>query len=224
MKHSIEHGPVFSVLRIVLSAGETIRAEAGAMICMSPDVELKAKTTGKGVFGAIGAMVGGESFFASEYTAITDGQEVVFGPGSPGDIIHIPVDGGTVFAQSGAYLAGSPELTLSTQGSLKALVSGEGLFLQKITGTGDLWLSSYGAVMRMDLGPGEEYVVDTGNMVAFDETVTYKITTAARSLFSSFAGGEGLVCRFRGPGRVWIQTRNISTLARLLRPFFPKPK
>jgi uncharacterized protein (TIGR00266 family) len=191
---------------------------------MSPTVELKAKTSGKGVFGALGAMVGGESFFASEYTAITGGSEVLLGPGGPGDIIHIPLDGGTVFAQSGAYLAGSPGLELSTQGSLKALVSGEGLFLQKITGAGEVWLSSYGAVIRKDLQVGDEYVVDTGNMVAFDGTVTYGITKAARGIFSSLASGEGLVCRFRGPGRVWIQTRNLSTLARLLHPFFPKGK
>jgi uncharacterized protein (TIGR00266 family) len=223
MKHSIEHGPVFSVLRIALDAGEGVRAEGGAMIAMSTTVELKAKTSGKGVFGAIGAMVGGESLFASEYHATAAGDEVVLAPATPGDIVHIPLKGAVIYAQSGAYLAGSLGLTLTTQGSLRALVSGEGLFLQKISGEGDLWLASYGAIMVKQLGVGEEYKVDTGNMVAFEESVTYTINKAARGIFSSLASGEGLVCKFRGPGKVWIQTRSLAGLAQQLKPFFPTP-
>lgn len=224
MKFSIEQGPVFSILRVTLGAGEPIRAEAGAMISMSPTVQLQAKTSGKGLFGALGAMVGGEGLFASEYTGTAEGSEVVFGPGGPGDIVHIPVSGSTIFAQSGAYLAGSTSLQLSTQGSFKAMISGEGLFLQKITGSGDLFLTSYGAVLVKELAAGEEYVVDTGNMVAFEESVTYSLSKAAKGLFSTLASGEGLVCRFRGPGKVWMQTRSLSALAHLLAPFFPSHK
>lgn len=222
MNFSIEHNPTFSILRVKLGPGEVVRAEAGAMICMSPSVQLQAKTSGKGLFGAIGAMAGGEGLFASEYTATKEGDEVVFGPGGPGDIVHIPVSGKAVFAQSGAYLAGSPSLQLSTQGSLKAMISGEGLFLQKVSGSGDLFLTSYGAVIVKELDVGEEYVVDTGNMVAFEESVNYSINKAAKGLFSTLASGEGLVCRFRGPGKVWIQTRNLGVLAQLLAPYFSK--
>jgi len=221
MKFSIEQRPVFSVLRLVFEAGEQIRAEAGAMISMSGTLELKAKTSGKGVLGTLGAMMGGESLFASEYTAGTSGDELLLAPSYPGDILHLPLQGETIFAQSGAYLAGSPHLQLSTQGSLKALVSGEGLFLQKISGSGDLWLASYGAIIEKQLNAGDEYIVDTGNMVAFDASLSYTIQTASRGLFSSMASGEGLVCRFRGPGRLWLQTRSISALAQTLKPYFP---
>lgn len=221
MKFSIEQQPVFSVLRLIFDAGEQIRAEAGAMISMSGTMELQAKTSGKGVFGAIGAMMGGESLFASEYTAGTSGDELILAPAYPGDILHLSLRGETIFAQSGAYLAGSTWLQLTSQGSLKALVSGEGLFLQKISGTGDLWLSSYGAIIEKRLSSEDEYVVDTGNMVAFESSLTYTIKTASRGLFSSMASGEGLVCRFRGPGRLWLQTRSISALAQTLKPYFP---
>lgn len=224
MKFSIEQGPVFSILRVILGAGETIRSEAGAMICMSPTVQLQAKTSGKGLFGALGAMAGGEGLFASEYTGTAEGSEVVFAPGGPGDIVHIPVSGKTIFTQSGAYLAGSTSLQLSTQGSIKAMISGEGLFLQKITGSGELFLTTYGAVLVKDLAAGEEYLVDTGNMVAFEESVAYSLAKAAKGLFSTLASGEGLVCRFRGPGKVWMQTRNLGALAHLLAPFFPGHK
>lgn len=224
MQFEILHGPVFSVLQLKLKAGETIRAEAGAMICMSPAIELKAKTTGKGFLGALGAAMGGEKIFTSEYTAQQDGAEIVLGPAGPGDIVHLSLQGETILAQSGSYLAGDASLELSAQGSITAMIAGEGLFLQRITGSGDLWLSSYGAMMQKELAPGEEYIVDTGNIVAFDGTMRYSLTKAAKGLFSSLASGEGVVCRFQGPGRIWIQTRNISAFAQLLFPFFPREK
>jgi uncharacterized protein (TIGR00266 family) len=219
VKHVIEHGPVFSTLKVTLDQGETVRAEAGAMISMSPSVDLKAKKSAKGIFGSIKAMVGGESFFASEYTATEPSSEVVFAPSSPGDIIHFSLQGQSIFAQSGAYLAGSPGLELSTKGSVRSMISGEGLFLQKITGTGDVWLNSFGAVYEVALAAGQEYVVDTGNMVAYEESVTYTIKKASKGIFSSLASGEGLVCRFAGPGKVWIQTRSIPALASLIQPY-----
>ncbi len=220
MKHSIELGPVFSILKIQLEAGETIKAESGAMVSMSPGIDIKAKTTGKGFFGAIGAMIGGESLFASEFTAHQSG-EVILAPSAPGDIVHIPMNGGTVYTQAGAYLAGSPSLTISAQGSFKAMFSGEGLFLSKITGSGDLFVGSYGAIYIKTLQPSEHYTVDSGHIVAFDESVTYKIKMASKGLFSTLASGEGLVCDYTGPGRIWIQSRNIRSLAQMLVPFLP---
>jgi len=223
MKHSIEFGPVFSILKIQMEAGEVIKAESGAMVSMSTGIELKATTTGKGFFGAIGAMVGGENLFASEFTANQAG-EVVLAPSAPGDIVHIPISGGTIFAQAGSYLAGSRGLTITAQGSFRAMFSGEGLFLSKISGTGDLFVSSFGAVYQKTLGSGELYRVDTGHIVAFDESVTYKIKKASKGLFSTLASGEGLVGEYLGPGRIWIQTRNVRALAQLLIPFLPSGK
>lgn len=221
MKHAIELGPVFSILRIQMEAGEVIKAEAGAMVSMSPGIELKATTTGKGFFGAIGAMIGGEKLFASEFTAKQAG-ELVLAPGAPGDIAHITLNGGTLFTQAGAYLAGSSNLTISAQGSFKAMFSGEGLFLSKITGAGDLFVSSYGAMYTKTLQSGETYTIDSGHIVAFDESVTYRIRMASKGIFSTLASGEGLVCEYTGPGRIWIQTRNIRSLAQMLIPFLPK--
>ncbi|HOV13191.1 MAG TPA: TIGR00266 family protein [Spirochaetota bacterium] len=225
MDFKIEHGPVFTVLKVFLNSGETIKAESGAMVSMSTTVELKAKTTGKGVFGAIGAMVGGESLFSSEFTAKAEG-EVILCQSTPGDIVHIKMDNGvTVFTQAGAYLAGSSNLNISAQGSLKALMSGEGLFLSKVTanaGAGDLFIGSYGAIMVKELKAGETYIVDTGHIVAFDQSVQYKIKKASKGLFSTFASGEGLVGEYTGPGKIWIQTRNLSSLASAIMPFLPK--
>lgn len=225
MEFKIECGPVFTVVKVTMSAGEVIKAEAGAMVSMSPTIELKAKTTGKGLFGAIGAMVGGESLFSSEFTAKGDG-EVVLCQSTPGDIVHIKMPGNTtIFTQAGAYLAGSANLNISAQGSLKALMSGEGLFLSKVVSDaagGDLLIGSYGAIMVKELKAGETYIVDTGHIVAFEQSVQYKIKKASKGIFSSMASGEGLVGEYSGPGKIWIQTRNLSSLASALLPFLPK--
>lgn len=221
MDFKIEHGPVFTILRILMTRGEQFRAEAGAMVSMSPTLKLEAKTTGKGLFGTLKAAVGGESFFASLFTAESGDGELVLAPGVIGDILQMDLTGNTIFAEGGAYLAGSPGLEISTKGSAKALISGEGLFLQRITGNGTVFLNSYGAVFEKELKPGETYIVDTGHIVAFEEAVQYKLKKASKGLFSTLASGEGLVCEYSGPGKIWVQTRNLSSFAQLLARFIP---
>lgn len=221
MNFSIEHSPVFTVLRVTLDPGESFRAEPGAMLAMSPTIDLEAKTSGKGLFGALKAAVGGESFFAALYTAGRGEGEILLAPALPGEIIQLELNNETIFAQGGAYLAGAPDLVLSAQGSFRALAAGEGLFLSKISGTGPLFLNSYGAVYEKTLSTGESYVVDSGHMVAFQESVQYEVRKAAKGIFASVASGEGLVMHVHGPGKIWIQTRQLKSLADLIVPYLP---
>ncbi len=215
MEFIIENRPVFTSLRIKMKAGESFRTEPGAMVSMSPSIDIQAKAAGKGILGTLKAAVGGESIFASLYTASADG-ELVLAPGAPGDIIELDLSGQTILAQSGAYLAGSPDLELSTQGSMRAMIGGEGLFLSKISGSGKLFLNSYGSVYVKELAPGENYKVDSGHIVAFESSVQYKLAMAAKGIFSTVASGEGLITQYTGPGKIWIQTRNLSALASIL--------
>lgn len=221
MNFTIDHSPVYSSLRVDMERGERFRAEPGAMLSMSASIELNTQAAGKGLLGTLKAAVGGESIFASIYEAVHGPGELILAPPTPGDILRMDLAGNTIFTQSGAYLAGSPNLTLGAQGSLKAFVSGEGLFLSKISGHGPLFLTSFGSIYSKTLAPGEPYVVDTGHMVAFTEGMQYTVKAAARGLFSSFASGEGLVCLFTGPGTIWMQTRNVRHFANSLIPFLP---
>jgi len=222
MEFKIEHGPVFTIVRILLKKGEQFRAEAGAMVSMSPTLKLEAKSAGKGLMGTFKAAVGGESFFATLFTAETGDGELVLAPGTLGDVLKMDMNGNTIYAEGGAYLAGSPGLDISTKGSFKAAFSGEGLFLQKITGTGIVFLNSYGAIFEKVLAPGEMYIVDTNHIVAFEETIQYKIKKAAKGIFSSLASGEGLVCEYTGPGKMWVQTRALSAFASQLEKYMHK--
>jgi uncharacterized protein (TIGR00266 family) len=221
MEYQIENRPVFTTLKIQLAQGESFKAEPGAMVSMSPTIETQAKASGKGLRGALKAAVGGESIFASLYTANAGPGELILAPATPGDIIQFDLNNQTIMAQSGAYMAGNPDLELSTEGSLRAMISGEGLFLQKISGSGTVFFASYGAVFEKKLAPGESYIVDTGHMVAFEVGVTYTVKLVAKGFLSSMASGEGLVCNFTGPGSVWVQSRNLGAFASLIAKLLP---
>jgi uncharacterized protein (TIGR00266 family) len=222
MKFHIEHSPVYSSLRVEMDQGDMFRAEPGAMLSMTPSIELESKSAGKGLFGTLKAAVGGESIFASVYTAQHGPGELILAPSTPGDILQLNLNNESILAQAGAYLAGDTSLELSAQGSLRQFIAGEGMFLSKITGSGSVFLSSFGAIYKRELAPGEPYVVDTGHMVAFTAGMQYTIKKAARGLWSSLASGEGLVVLYSGPGTVWVQTRNVGHFAQTLIPFLPK--
>ena len=220
-RYEVLHQPSFSLAVIQLQAEQSIQAEAGAMVSMSANVELQSEMKG-GLFGAIKRAAGGESAFVSTFTARGGPGEVTFAPGAPGDIAAIELDNQSFFVQSSSYLAGDASLTVDTKwGGAKSFFGGEGLFVMLVQGRGLLLVSSFGAIHRKTLRPGERYVVDTGHLVAWEGTTQYTLRKAAAGFFRSMMSGEGIVAEFTGPGDLLIQTRNLAALAGLLRPFFP---
>ncbi len=222
MEHEILYRPSFSLLKVTLSPGETVSAEAGAMVSMSSAIELETSAKG-GLFGALKrSVLGGESFFVNAFKATRGPGEVTFAPTLPGDITGLELRGQTLYAQSGAYIASSPDVQVDTKwGGAKTFFSREGFFLLKISGAGHVFLSSYGAIHEVQLKAGEKYIVDTGHMVAFDEGVDYAVRRVG-GLKSTLFGGEGLVCELTGPGRIMIQTRNVDSFLSWLIPMLPK--
>src|SRR5688500_17166664 len=220
-KYEVLHQPSFSLASIQLQAEQSIQAEAGAMVSMSANIELQSQMKG-GLFGAIKRAAGGESAFVSTFTARGGPGEVTFAPGAPGDIAAIELNNQTFFVQSRSYLAGDASLTVDTKwGGAKSFFGGEGLFVLMVQGRGLLLASSFGAIHRKTLQPGERYVVDTGHLVAWEGTTQYTLRKAAAGFFRSMMSGEGIVAEFSGPGEILIQTRNLAAMAALLKPFFP---
>jgi uncharacterized protein (TIGR00266 family) len=217
----IQHAGAFALAVVNLQAEQSISAEAGAMVSMSANVELQSQMKG-GVFGALKRAVVGESAFVSTFTAHGGPGEVTLAPGAPGDITGIEMNNQMFTVQASSYLAGDVSLVVDTKfGGAKSFFGGEGLFVIQVSGTGLLLVSSFGAIHRKTLMPGERYVVDTGHLVAWNSSMQYQLRKAARSYFRSFLSGEGLVAEFTGPGELLIQTRNIAAFAGLLKPFFP---
>ncbi len=221
-KWEIQHSGAFAVAVVELQPEQSINAEAGAMVSMSGNIELNAQMKG-GVFGAIKRAAGGESAFVSTFTAHGGPGEVILASGAPGDITGIDLMNQTFRVQSTSYLAGDTSLQVDTKfGGAKTLFGGEGLFVLEISGQGLLLISSFGAIRRKTLRPGEQYIVDTGHLVAWEAQMQYNLRKASQAgFFRSMMSGEGLVAEFTGPGEILMQTRNISALASLLRPYLP---
>jgi uncharacterized protein (TIGR00266 family) len=218
----IKHQGAFALAVVNLQPEQTIAAEAGAMVSMSANVELYSEMKG-GVFGALKRAVGGESAFVSTFTARGGVGEVTLAPGAPGDVAGIEMQNQTFMVQSSSYLAGDTSLVVDTKfGGAKSFFGGEGLFLLQVSGTGLLLVSSFGAIHRRNLRPGEQYVVDTGHLVAWEGHMQYNLRKAAKSGYlRSFLSGEGMVAEFTGPGEILVQTRNLAAFASMLKPFFP---
>jgi uncharacterized protein (TIGR00266 family) len=218
----IEHQGAFALAVVNLQPEQAISAEAGAMVSMSSNIDLNSELKG-GVFGALKRAVGGESAFVSTFTARGGPGEVTLAPGAPGDVAGIEMQNQTFMVQSSSYLAGDTSLVVDTKfGGAKSFFGGEGLFVLQVSGTGLLLVSSFGAIHRKTLLPGEQYVIDTGHLVAWEGQMQYSLRKAAKSgFFRSFLSGEGMVAEFNGPGEILIQTRNLAAFAGLLKPFFP---
>jgi len=222
MQHEILARPAASAARLTLDTNESVTCEVGAMIAMSSGFNVETTTRNKGGGGGIvkglKRMLGGENLFLNHFTATGPNQTLIIGPGLLGDIIHYPMTGGTLVVQGSSWLASSTGIDIDAtwQGFGKALFSGEGMFWVKCSGAGDLFLNSFGAIYPVDVSGG--YVVDTGHIVAFDDTLEFHIGKASESLVGSFLGGEGLVCKFSGQGRLYCQSHNPPSFGKLLGP------
>jgi len=211
MQTEVLYRPSDSLCRVLLDAGEQIRAEGGAMVSMA-GVDLQTGATG-GFLKSFGrSMLGGESFFQNIYTAREAGAELTLAPQLPGDIMVRPLSGDAMIVQSGSYLASELGIEVDARwGGARSFFGGEGLFMLHCAGTGTLVVSSFGAIHKVPLAPGQGYTVDTGHLVAFPAGMSYRPRRAG-SLKSSLFGGEGWVVDLVGPGDVYLQTRSPGAL------------
>lgn len=222
--YKIEHAPAYASLILDLKANQMVLVESSSMAAMDSCIKMKSKVKG-GLMKGIGRMLGGESLFMSEFTAEGKGGEIYISPGIPGDIQHYFLNGnGALMVQSSGFVACSPTVEMDSKfQGFKGFFSGESLFLLRVTGRGDFWFSSYGAIAELHIDG--DYVVDTGYVVAFEDTLQYSVETigglSLKKLRTAILGGEGLVCRFRGQGRLWIQSRDLYPLLNFLNAFRP---
>ncbi|MEY3458130.1 MAG: hypothetical protein RL215_1287 [Planctomycetota bacterium] len=222
LDHQLSQNPDYAIVSVRLQSGQRIHAEPSAMVSMTPNLTLKAGLK-SGLRKSLGRVFAGESLVTSTFSADNGAGEVTLAPGVPGDIRYHSLDRSTLFLQRGAFLAHSDGIEISGkwQGA-KGFFSGEGLVLVKAEGTGDLFFNSYGTIMEFDVR--SSLLIDTGFVVAFENTLQYSVQVLrgarpSKTIKNFFFGGEGLVCRFTGQGKVWVQTRHISPLLQWVFPF-----
>jgi uncharacterized protein (TIGR00266 family) len=211
MQVDISSGPAFAFGEITLPPGGKVRVEAGAMAMTRGDVQMTTSTQG-GFMKGLKRSLGGESFFVNDFSS-TNGGIVGVAAALPGDMAEVTLDGThALMVQSGSWIASDASIDVDSKwGGGKTFFSGEGLILLRCSGQGELLMSAYGAIKSLTLAAGEVLTLDTGHVVAFDDTVTYSVRKAG-SWKSTILGAEGLVTDFTGPGRVWLQTRSSSDL------------
>jgi uncharacterized protein (TIGR00266 family) len=203
---SVSARPEFSFLTVKLKESQSIVVEAAGMA--TKDVNVKMTTKARGGFSRF---LTGEGIFVNHFQAEGGAGEISIAPPGVGDLGHYRLDGSkSIFLQNSGFVAASPEIKLETkwQGLLKGFFSGESFFLIRCSGVGDLFFNTFGSMIEIDK-VDREVLVDTGHIVAFTEGLEYDISRIGgyKSLFFS---GEGLVARFRGQGKIWIQTRKAS--------------
>ena len=222
MNVDVKYGPAYAMAIVTLDHKEMIEVESGAMVGMSPDLEMETGAKG-GFLKSLGrSMFGGESFFLNTYTASSHGDIIALAPPLPGDIAVIEMRGETLMVQSGSYLASSKGITVETKWSgAQTFFGSEGLIMLRISGTGTLIISSYGAIHHMELDAGEEFVVDTGHLVTFEEHLDFNLKKVA-GWKSTLFSGEGLVIELKGPGSLTLQSRSQDSFLSWLIPQLPK--
>jgi uncharacterized protein (TIGR00266 family) len=221
MQTEILARPSASVARLTMRAGETITCEVGAMVAMSTGFQVETTTRqrgGGGLWAGVKRMVAGENFFLNKFTARADGEHLIVGPTLVGDVIHHTLASGPLIVQGSSWLASGPgvEIDASWQGLGKALFSGQSVFWIKCSGHGDLLLNSFGAIYEVDVQ--DSYVVDTGHIVAFEDTLQFSVSKLGDSWLHTMLSGEGLVCHFRGRGKLYCQTHSPPSFGQELGP------
>ncbi|MBN8662086.1 MAG: TIGR00266 family protein [Candidatus Obscuribacterales bacterium] len=224
MEYQLLHEGSNAVLKVCLQPGEHIKAESGAMVAKTGHLVIEGKMWGGAMNALKRSVLGGETFFFQEVSATEGAGEVLLAPSPPGDVKVIHISGGQdYFVKSGCMLAAMDQIEMDTKAQklTSGLFSGAGLFVLHLKGNGGFAVSAFGAIMEIDIPPGEKYMVDNGHLVAWSGDTSYEIVKAGKNWVSSFTSGEGLGCMFTGPGRVYIQTRNPEAFGAWVRRFVP---
>ena len=224
MRYKIEGTPM-PVAICQLDAGESMITEKGSMSWMTPNMKMETTSNG-GIGKALGRMFAGESAFQNRYTAERGEGIIAFASSFPGTILPIEITPGkSIIAQKSSFLAGTEGVDLSIFFEKKmgsGFFGGEGFIMQKISGSGLVFLEIDGSVMEYDLEAGQQTVVDTGYLAMMDDTCTMDVASVKGAKNMIF-GGEGLFNTVvTGPGKIVLQTMPINSVAGAIIPFIPQ--
>jgi uncharacterized protein (TIGR00266 family) len=211
MNFEIKYQPSYALLIAKLNQGEQITAESGAMTYMTPNLEVHTRKREKSLLGTLGlSLIGGQSFWVNDYTATNGAGEAAFVAAPVGDIKQLDIAPGSGYIiQKSAYIASTQgiDLDVKWEGFTKGLF-GQGLFMIRATGSGQMFINTFGAIDVHKLDAGQTLVVDNFHLVGFSETCNYKVTRIG-GLKETIFSGEGLVTQITGPGEIYIQTKNL---------------
>jgi uncharacterized protein (TIGR00266 family) len=210
MFFEIQYRPSHTLATAHLEPGESVRAEASAMVSMTRNLTIQTDGPSRGglLKSFKRAMLGGETFFTNTFTARGTAGHVTLAPTLSGDMTVVELRAGApLFIQGSSYVAAPDSVDLDTRWQgMKGFFSGESLFFLEASGSGPVLINAFGAIEKLELDG--DLIVDTGHLVAFSSGIQYEITKASKGWIASYLSGEGLVLQMRGRGQVYLQSRN----------------
>jgi uncharacterized protein (TIGR00266 family) len=221
IRFEIAHQPSFAITTAHLDPGESLVAEAGAMVFKDTDITLETKARG-GFMKSLGrSVLGNESFFMNTWHSEAGGK-IGLAPSLPGDMMVMDITPDKPLkVQSGGYIASTEGIEIETKWSgAKTFFAKEGAIMLRISGQGQLVIASYGAIDEWTLGPGETFTVDTGHLVTMSEDIGFDVKKVG-NWKSTMLSGEGLVTTLTGPGTFTTQSRSQESLLQWLIPRLP---
>ncbi len=223
ISHEITHNPSFAMLRFQLHPGQEVTTEAGSMVARDTHTDMRTHMNagaGTGLMAKVRAFVialirrilGGETFFVNTFTTSSNSPANLWlAPSAAGSIQHRVLRGEAILVSTGAYLAHTGNIQTRIRfAGLRGLFAKEGLFFLELSGEGEVWFNSYGGIHAVPVDG--TYIVDNGHIVGHEGDLSFSITTVGGGMMGLFASGEGLVCKYKGKGIVYIQSRNASAL------------
>ena len=220
MEYFFDQKPAYTLLKVKLNPGEKITVESGSYMLHKGEVEIETSTGGL-LSGLARRFLGGESLFLNTIKALSE-VEVWISPNLPGDITAIKVDNSELYVQDSSYLAhyGDFNVSVGWRG-LRGLIAEGELFWLKISGSGIVFVNSYGGINELKLKSNEKVTIDNMHFVALDGSIKWRVRKFGGWKTFLF-GGEGFVIDVEGPGRVWVQSRNLPALAKIISKFIPR--
>ncbi|UCF07186.1 MAG: TIGR00266 family protein [Thermoplasmata archaeon] len=217
------HSPTFTALVFYLKKGQSVVVKKGAMMYMHRTIEIQTKARKEGILKGIGTSnLGGESLSVNAFIAMHGSGELALVGPTTGDVRVQDVSQHGMILQSSAYLASSPEVNLDSKWrGLKGFLAEKDFLMLHASGSGSVWLSSFGGIIEMNLRHGETLSVDTGHLVAFPNNLQFEVRRVG-GWKSTVLSGESLVTDFTGPGKIMMQTRHLHAFVQSLIPHLPQ--
>lgn len=218
-------GDKLPAVTINLEPGESIYTQSGGMSWMTEGMQMETNMKG-GLMAGLSRWLSDESIFMATYTATRPGDFITVASSFPGTILTLDLSGGKEYVcQKDSFLCAQPEVTLDTEvlkGWKAGLFGGEGFILQRMKGSGLVWLEIDGSVKELELERGQKLKVDTGSVAVYEPSCTYSVEMV-KGFKNVLFGGEGLfLTTLEGPGKVWLQTITMPSFANRILPYFPQ--
>ena len=217
MQCDLKYKPAFAAIFVTLEPGDSITAEAGAMVSMDSQLTLKTEFSGGFFSGLARKFLGGESLFVNVFSNQTkQNLNLVLTQPNLGDIEALSLQGKTIYLQKGAYIAHTPGVKMGVRwAGFKSAFAGEGFFKLKLWGRGQLFFGAYGGITKKKVRG--EFIVDNSHLLAYEPGIKMNVALSG-GILGSIASGEGFVNRLTGNGNIYLQSRSMNGFLSFIRP------